>query len=107
MVSLPQISKGLTTFIERELIVKANGANRTLLRMSTLLIPQIVDKKFDEYKKNILLECFITDDGIDIDELYKVAKQSISPGENILLSGIILNANDLDNLYTYIKNAVV
>ena len=107
MVSVPQVSKGIATFIQRELIVKATGIDRTLLKMSIPLIPQIIDKQFDKYKNNVLLECFITDNGIDIDELYKAAKQAMSDGEQILYNGIILNDRDLDNLYTYIKQAIV
>lgn len=107
MVSLPQISKGISTFIERELIIKSSGFDKTLLRMSIPLIPQIVNKKFDKYRNNILLECFVNEDGVDLDELYKAAKQTLSNGENILFYGIILNEQDLDNLYTYISKAIV
>lgn len=106
MVSLPQISKGLITFIEQELIVHGNNKQKFLMYFLMPQIPHKIEQLFDQYKDNIILSDFIKAEGIDLNSLYKVAKEAINKTGSIELLGIILNEQDMEKLYTYIVNAV-
>ncbi len=106
MVSLPQISKGLITFIEQELIIKATGKQKFMMYFLIPQIPQKVEKLFNDYKRNMLIDTFIKEDGIDLDLLYTTAKSAIQKSGNIELLGIIFNEEDIDKLYGYISRAI-
>jgi hypothetical protein len=107
MVSLPQISKGLITFIEQELIIKATGKQKFIMYFLIPQIPHKVEQLFDQYKENIILNTFIKDDGIDLEELYYATKSAIQKSGSLELFGIIFNENDIDKLYGYISRATV
>ena len=61
MVSLSQISKGLITFIEQELIIKATGKQKFIMYFLIPQIPQKVEQLFDQYKENMIINTFIKD----------------------------------------------
>lgn len=107
MVSLPQISKGLITFIEQELIIKATGKQKFIMYFLIPQIPQKVEQLFDQYKENMIINTFIRDGGIDLDELYNTSKSAIQKSGNLELFGIIFNESDIDKLYGYISRATV
>lgn len=107
MVSLPQVSKGIATFIENELIAHANGKQKFLLYFAIPQIPHKVEELFKQYKDNMLIRDFIKPEGIEIDELYRTSKEAINKSGNIELLGIILNEQDVDKLYSYITRAIV
>lgn len=107
MVSLPQISKGITTFIEQDLIVHGTSKQKFIMYFIMPQIPQKVESLFNQYKDNIIVSDYIKENGIDIDGLYRTSKEAINKSGNIELFGIILNENDLDKLYTYISKAIV
>lgn len=107
MVSLPQISKGLITFIEQELIVKATGKQKFIMYFLIPQIPQKVEQLFDQYKENMIINTFIKDGGIDLNELYSTTKAAMQKSGNVELFGIIFNENDIDKLYEYISRATV
>jgi hypothetical protein len=107
MVSLPQISKGLITFIEQDLIVHGTSKQKFAMYFIMPQIPQKIEGLFNQYKDSIILKDYITEGGIDLDGLYSSSKQAINKSGNIELFGIILNEQDLDNLYNYISKAIV
>lgn len=106
MVSLPQISKGIATFIENELIVHANGKQKFVMYFIIPQIPHKVEDLFKQYKDNMLISDFIKPEGIDVDALYRTSKEAINKSGSIELLGIILNEQDVDKLYGYITRAI-
>ena len=107
MVSLPQISKGIATFIENELIVHGNGKQKFVMYFLIPQIPHKVEQLYNDYKDNMFVNDFIKPEGIDIEELYRTSKEAMSKSGNIDLFGIILNEQDVDKLYGYITRSVV
>ena len=107
MVSLPQISKGIATFIEQELIVHGNGKQKFVMYFLIPQIPHKVEQLYNDYKDNMFVNDFIKPEGIEIEELYRTAKEAINRSGNIDLFGIILNEQDVDKLYGYITRSVV
>lgn len=107
MVGLPQVSKGIATFIEQELIVHANGKQKFVMYFLIPQIPHKVEELFREYKDNMIISDFIKPEGIELEELYRTSKEAINKSGNIELFGIILNEQDVDKLYSYISRAVV
>mgnify|MGYP006991734800 FL=1 len=106
MASLPQISKGLITFIEQELVTKATNKQKFMMYFLMPQIPHKVEQLLEEYKNNMILSDYIKQDGIDLDRLYNTSKQAISRSGNIELLGIIFNDEDIDKLYGYITKAI-
>lgn len=106
MVSLPQISKGIATFIEQELIVHGNGKQKFVMYFLIPQIPRKVEELFRQYKDNMLISDFIKPEGIDIESLYRTSKEAINKSGSVELLGIILNEQDVDKLYGYITRAI-
>ncbi len=107
MVSVPQVSKGLITFIEQELVAQATNKQKFMMYFLMPQIPQKVEQLFKEYKDNMLISDYIKPEGIDLDGLYKASKVAINKSGNIELLGIIFNEQDIDKLYGYITRAIV
>lgn len=107
MVSLPQVSRGIITFIEKELILKADSKKQFVMWFIIPQVPKKTEQLFNSYKDNIVIKDFITDDGIDIENLYKYSKEAIRKVGNMELFGIVLNEQDIDRIYEYITRAIV
>lgn len=107
MVSLPQVSRGIITFIEKELIFKADSKKQFVMWFIIPQIPKKTEQLFNSYKNNIVIKDFITSEGIDIENLYKYSKEAIKKVGNMELFGVVLNEQDIDKIYEYITKAIV
>ena len=106
LASLPQVSKGIVSFIEQELIIHGNSKQRFLMYFAIPQIPHKVEELYNQYKGNMLISDYVKSEGIDLDALYRTSKEAINKSGNIDFFGIILNEQDVDKLYSYINNSV-
>lgn len=99
-VSIQQIQSGIARFVENEIAKKATGFKKFAIYF---ILPQIVGK-IGEFSNSDMFKAFLDSNGnVKIDDLYNMAKDAIRRSGQFELYGIIFNENDVDSLYSYIK----
>jgi predicted transcriptional regulator len=105
-ITIEQIKRGLTAYIDNEMGRKATGFNKFKTYFMLPIIIEKVAPVINAYHDNVMAqEFFDTNGDIDVDKLYNFSKQAIHVTGQFELMGMIFNETDFDKLYTYIKNA--
>lgn len=112
MVTLNQILRGLSTFLECEIVDKIDGLMKWGVGAAIAIYMENGANIFNSLKNNQwvkMLDAIDTDDNIDIDKIYKAilleAKKHAITFKTPGLGVITLTANDVEKLYTHIKEA--
>lgn len=106
MVNFEQIQIGLSNYFDNEIIAKTTGKQKFLYAFLKGAFIGKVPKLFEKYKDNEMVKALDIIDGnnmIDIDSVYKWAKDAVQQSGQFLFGGIIFNETDIDKLYNYIK----
>ena len=107
-VNLEQVKVGLNNFIEQEIARKAVGANKFLIYFAMPVIDKNVEYYVESFSKNGMTKhIFDENSNIDIDVVYNMAKEAIRKSGQFVMYGIVFNENDIDKLYSYIKQVTV
>ena len=107
-VTIQQIQRGLTNYIEAEIGSKAVGKAKFLTFFFAPQISNEVGKFIVNNKDNIMMKEFIDESGnVDLDKIYNQAKEAARKSGQIEMYGIVFNETDLDKLYNYIKQTMI
>ena len=103
-VTIEQIQVGTLNFIENEIAKKAVGANKFIIYFAMPLIAKKIEAYAESFSTNrFTAEMFDENRNVNLDEVYNMAKAAIKKSGQFVLYGIIFNENDIDKLYSYIK----
>jgi hypothetical protein len=103
-VNTEQIQMGVTNFIENEIAKKAVGVNKFITYFSMPIITKKITQYVNSFSQNEMTkEMFDENNNLDIDTVYRMAKDAIKKSGQFVFYGIMFNENDIDKLYTYIK----
>ena len=110
MYDLRQIIKGLSMFVDNDILPKVSGWQKWVIGAGMGVALDKSVNIFEELKNNEMVKMLgIIDrnDNVDVDTLYKEIKkqaQKSSVTFNIPMLGILtLNDKDVDKIYEYIK----
>ena len=110
MVSLAQVRKGLTKYIDEEFLLKLNGWQKWVFGALAGVALLRIDEIFNVLKGNEIVKMLgVIDefDNIDLDTLYaefsKQARKSAITFTVPVVGPVTLNGTDVDKLYRYIK----
>lgn len=112
MVSITQVQRGLTEFVDREVLPHMQGFERVMLGMSAGLIsnklPCIMEKIADHPILSTLDIYHKGSGDVDIDAIYKAARPYVGNEAfpvKIPIIGVTLKMGqkELEDLYRYIK----
>lgn len=113
MVTYSQLIRGLTDFIDNEIVNKITGYQKWIFGTMTGVALSKSTNLFNKFKDNDLiktLEIIDKDNNIDIDVLYTELKKQASRGaitfEVPLLGNLTLTESDVDKAYNYIKKGM-
>lgn len=107
-VNTEQIQIGVINFIEQEIAKKAVGANKFMIYLAMPIITKKVTQYVNSFAQNSLTkDMFDSNNNVDLDMVYNMAKDAISKSGQFTLYGIIFNETDIDKLYNYIRNTTV
>lgn len=108
MCTVEQFKRGLSAYIEKELIEKISGLRKWGLALFASPILVNIDPMVQQHKKVLIASGYMTEDGmIKIDELYsklrEIASKEGDVVENIpLLGDVKFTESDITSLYRYI-----
>lgn len=108
MCTIDQLKRGLSAYVEKELVGKISGLRKWGLALFASPIIANVDSMMQNHKDFLKTAGFMTEDGmIKIDELYSRAREVASKEgdvvENIpLLGDVKFTESDITALYRYI-----
>ena len=103
-VNTEQIQIGTINFIENEIAKKSTGANKFFVYFSMPIISKKINQYIISFSQNPLTkDMFDENQKIDLEVVYNMAKDAIKKSGQFVLYGIIFNENDIDKLYTYIR----
>ena len=103
-VNTEQVQLGVTNYIENEIAKKAVGANKFFIYFAMPIVNKKIVQYINDFSANKLTQdLFDENKNVDIDMVYNMAKKAISKSGQFVLYGIIFNENDIDKIYTYIK----
>lgn len=110
MYELNDVVRGITEYIDNEIIYKINGWQRWVVGAGIGLSMSKATNIFNELKNNKIvktLELIDKDDRIDVDTIYRELKKQASRGaitfDLPMVGAITLNEKDVNSLYNYIK----
>lgn len=106
MATFHQVQLGVSTFVEEEIAKKSVGFNKFA---TYFMLPSLQTKTTkilnDLHKNELFSDYFVNDNEIDLDKVYKTAKDSIQKSGQFELFGILFNESDIDKLYSIIKRS--
>ena len=103
-VNTEQVQLGTINFIENEIAKKATGANKFIVYFAMPIIAKQINNYVNSFSQNNLTkDMFDENNNIDIDMVYSMAKDAIKKSGQFIIYGIIISENDIDKIYTYIK----
>ena len=112
MYEYNRVIKGITTYIDTEIIDKIAGWKKWVVGSGIGLAMSNTTNVFNQIKSNEfikLLGVIDENDKIDVDKIYKEMKQQASKGaitfDMPLVGPLTLNESDVDKMYDCIKNA--
>ena len=112
MVTYEQLINGLSKFIDAEIISQLTGNSKVLLGIGAGIALKKGESLFNNLKNNSMIKMLniINDEGhIDIETLYaevkKQAQKEIIRLEIPMVGTLKLNDEDVEKLYSYIKNS--
>lgn len=112
MVTYEQLINGLSKFIDTEIISQLTGNSKVLLGIGAGIALKKGESLFNNLKNNSMIKMLniINDEGyIDIETLYaevkKQAQKEIIRLEIPMVGTLKLNDEDVEKLYSYIKNS--
>lgn len=104
MVTLQQVERGITNYIENEIAQKAVGIQKFATYFMMPQIPKKIEELFIKHKNGVIIKDFIdSNSNVDIDKLYNTAKLAIQKSGQFEIYGIIFNETDVDKIYNYIR----
>jgi hypothetical protein len=104
-VNKEQIQIGAMNFIENEIAKKAVGATKFLTYFAMPIISKKATQIIDSFAENPLTkDLFDTNENVDIDAVYNMAKDAIQKSGQFVVYGVVLNETDIDKIHTYIRN---
>jgi hypothetical protein len=103
-VNTEQVQIGVNNFVENEIAKKAVGFNK----FATYFAMPLINKKLTQYingfsQNEIAKDFFDTNNNIDIDTVYNMAKSAVQKSGAFVYYGVRFDESDIDKLYTYIK----
>ena len=107
-VTVNQISEGIATYIDRELVPKVPGIRKWVLGMSGAYVLKVAQDMIEENRKLLVSAGIMSEDGmIDIDTLASQLKRSAATNGPVtehfpILGDITFDSSDVDKLHTYI-----
>lgn len=107
-VTVDQISEGVATYVDRELVPKAPGIRKWMLGLSGAYLGKMVADKAREHKDLLVGMGLMTEDGlVDIDQLASHMKRTASMSGPVtehfpVIGDITFDSSDIDKLHTYI-----
>ena len=111
MVTYQALVKGISTFIDKEILTKLSGTSKMLMGIGAGVAIKRSENIYEVLKNNSIMKMLgiIDQQGnIDIDILYEELKKQVEKEEIMLDIPVIgllkLNAGDVDKLIYYIKN---
>ena len=106
IVTIQQVQTGVAKYIENEIAKKATGFKKFSIYF---IMPQIVSKIASiGASDNDMVKIYLDENGnVKLDDLYATAKDAIRRSGQFELYGIIFNENDVDSVYSYIKNTTI
>ena len=112
MVTYEQVITGLSKFIDSEIISQLTGNSKVLLGIGAGVALKKGDVLFNNLRNNTAIKMLgiIDEEGhIDIETLYtearKQAQKEVLRLEIPMVGTLKLNADDIEKLYSYIKNS--
>lgn len=112
MVTLNQVLKGLSVFLEKEIVDKIDGLMKWGVGAAIAMYMENGVNIFNSLKANQwvkMMDAIDSEDNIDIDKIYKAvlpeAKKNAITFKLPVLGVITLTANDVEKLYAFIKEA--
>lgn len=103
-INTEQIQIGVINFVEQEIAKKAVGFNKFVTYFAMPIINKKLTQYINEFSQNeIAKDFFDSNNNIDIDTVYNMAKSAVQKSGSFVMYGIMFNENDIDKLYTYIK----
>lgn len=111
MATLNQIQSGILRYIESDLMPHLDGLKKIGLGVYTTLAAGNITSMLISYKSHPavkMLDIIDDSDQVDIDRLYDAILPYYANGEKStmlipLIGEFIINKNDIDKLYKYIK----
>ena len=106
-VTSEQIQAGIIKYIDTQMAPRAEGLMKFMLYFFTPSVPKIVADKLTELKSSGLAsDLFDVDGNVQIDEMYKRAKEAIRKSGKLFIPKInyFADEQDLDILYNTIKS---
>lgn len=108
MVNIEQIQLGINNYVDSEIISKGIPSQKFLYGVFKGSVISKIPKIVNKYKdKLIMLDIMNNDNMVDIDNLYKLSKESIKNSGQFTFMGLIFGESDIDKLYEYIKQTNV
>lgn len=110
MVNLDQIKVGVNNFIDNEILAKTSGWQQFKYGFIKGAVMEKIPQIINNYKDNPMIKALdiIGENGtVNIDNIYKWAKDAIQKSGQIIVGGLIFNENDVDKLYNYITSTIV
>ncbi len=110
MYNYEQVIKGLTKYIDHEIVNKVPGWKRWLLGSGIGIMLSNAEEVFNTLKDNEFVKMLnlIDEDKINVDVIYKELKKQAEKGSaNIelpMIGSFILNTQDVDKLYDLITS---
>ena len=107
-VTVNQVSEGLASYIDHELVPKVPGIRKWVLGVAGAYAGSMVVEKIKEHKDLLTSLGIMTEDGmVDIDKVMPymktMANQSGPVSEHFPMIGDVrFDASDVDKLYSYI-----
>lgn len=103
-----QVKEGLISYVQNEIIHKAEGHMKFVLYTAVALMVPKLDEMYHQYKKHPVIEALgliSENDEIDVGALYQAMKDAMHKLGKVEFMGIIFNASDVETLYKYIIQA--
>lgn len=106
-VNIQQIQTGVSNYIDNELGKKAVGVQKFLVYFAMPIVNNNIVKIVNTYAENPLTkEMFDENHNVNLDMVYQMAKNGIQKSGQFIYLDIIINENDIDKIYNYIKSTI-
>ena len=103
-VNVEQIQLGVNRYIENEIANKATGFNKFVVCFVSPLATRKVAQYINTLADNPLMsDMFDGNHNVNLDEVYRMAKDAIQKSGQFVLLGMVFNETDIDKLYNYIR----
>lgn len=107
-MQIADLEVGVAKYIKDEVAPNIpNTLQRFTLYTGSFLIAGKTERLIEKYMPTLKAMDIIDDSGeIDVDILYKAAKEGMAATGTVEYKGMIFNSKDVDSLYKYIKGEV-